>query len=155
MEKAKRRTPTSPGLGVSGLRPKQETPSVPPPTSGLHDQQSSDARDVRDERAEEISTRRPRTSRPPVRVDDVGDVAVAIAVKLGRESRSVPPPAPKLLKTRAELSSAPINHRDAFVLSLIDGRTSTQGVIDLAAMPDGEVLTILARLAELGIVSLP
>ncbi len=33
------------------------------------------------ERAEKISTRRPRTSRPPIRVDDVGDVAVGIAAK--------------------------------------------------------------------------
>lgn len=60
-----------------------------------------------------------------------------------------------MLKTRGELASAPIDHRDAFVLSLIDGRTSTQGLVDLAAMPDGEVVAILDRLAKLGIVSLP
>ena len=103
-------------------------------------------------RADKISTRRPRTSRPPVRVDDVGDVAVAIA---GRHFRAVPVAAPRLLKTRAELSAAPIDHRDAFVLSLLDGKTSAQGVVDLAAMPDGEVMGILERLATLGIVHLP
>ena len=103
-------------------------------------------------RADKISTRRPRTSRPPPRVDDVGDVAVAIA---GKHSRAVAVAAPRLLKTRAELVAAPIDHRDAFVLSLLDGKTSVQGVVDLAAMPDGEVLGILERLAKLGIVHLP
>ena len=66
-----------------------------------------------------------------------------------------PVAAPRLLKTRAELAAAPIDHRDAFVLSLLDGKTSVQGVVDLAAMPDGEVLGILERLAKLGIVHLP
>jgi len=100
-------------------------------------------------RADKISTRRPRTSRPPLRVDDV---AVAIA---GKHSRAVAVAAPRLLKTRAELVAAPIDHRDAFVLSLLDGKTSVQGVVDLAAMPDGDVLGILGRLAKLGIVHLP
>ena len=102
-------------------------------------------------RAEKISGRRPRTSRPPVRVDEVGDVAVAIA----RKQSLAPVAAPQLLKTRRELASAPIDHRDAFVLSLVDGKTSVQGVVDLAAMPDGEAVSILHRLATLGIVRLP
>lgn len=142
-------------MGDSGLRPKYELPSVPP-TSDVGEMDPAAAPfsgEIPLERAEKISTRRPR--RPPLRVDDVGDAAVAIASKLGRETRSLVPVAPKLLKTRGELSSAPINHQDAFVLSLIDGKTSTQGIVDLAAMPDGQVVDILERLARLGIVSLP
>lgn len=123
---------------MSGTRARDERESLPPV-------------DV-ETRADKISTRRPRTSRPPLRVDDVGDVAVAIA---GKHSRVVAVAAPRLLKTRAELVAAPIDHRDAFVLSLLDGKTSVQGVVDLAAMPDGEVLGILERLAKLGIVQLP
>lgn len=149
MEKPKRRTLTSPGLGDSGLRAKQTVPTVPP-TSGVRDREASP-----DSRGDRISTRRPRSSRPPVRVDEVGDAAVAIAAKHGRASRNLLPSAPTLLKTRRELENAPINHRDAFVLSLVDGKTSVQGVVDLAAMPDGEALAILDRLAALGIVSLP
>ena len=80
------------------------------------------------------------------------DVAVFIA---GRHSRMPPVAAPKLLKTRAELAAAPIDHRDAFVLSLLDDKTSVQGVVDIAAMPDGEVVAILERLAKLGIVRMP
>ena len=123
-------------------------PTVPP-ISGTRDRDEPVDTEAR---AEKISTRRSRTSRPPVRVDEVGDVAVAIA---GRHSRAVPVAAPKVLKTRRELASAPIDHRDAFVLSLVDGKTSVQGVVDLAAMPDGEAVSILQRLATLGIVLLP
>ena len=153
MEKPKRRTLTSPGLG-SGEHPKHTQSSIPP-LSGTRDRderESSAPPPEVEARAPKISTRRARTSRPPVRVDEVGDVAVFIA---GRHSRMPPAAAPKLLKTRAELARAPIDHRDAFVLSLLDGKTSVQGVVDLAAMPDGEVVTILERLAKLGIVQMP
>ena len=105
--------------------------------------------DVPIERAAKVSTRRPRTSRPPIRVDEVGDVAVAIATKANRAS------APRLLKTRRELTDTPIDHRDAFVLSLIDGRMNVQAIIDISGMPGSDILAILERLARLGIVSLP
>ncbi len=134
MEKPKRRTLTRPGLGAqgdSGLHPKQQAPTVPP-ASGV----------------------RARTSRPPLRVDDVGDVAVLLGARHSRDKRALVP-APKLLKSRRELASAPIDHRDAFVLSLIDGRTSLQGIVDMAGMPDAEVHGILQRMADLGIVQLP
>jgi hypothetical protein len=152
VEKPKRRTLTNPGLG-SGMHPKHPGATMPP-VSGTRDRDEPESTPPVEAgtRADKISTRRPRTSRPPVRVDEVGDVAVAIA---GKHSRAVPVAAPRLLKTRAELAAAPIDHRDAFVLSLLDGKTSVQGVVDLAAMPDGEVIGILERLAKLGIVSLP
>lgn len=103
--------------------------------------------DVPLERAAKISTRR-RTSRPPVRVDDVGDLAVAIATKMVR------PKAPKLLKTRAELTDAPIDPRDAFVISLIDGTTNITAIVDASGIPEAEIGAILERLVRLGIVSL-
>jgi hypothetical protein len=164
MERPKRRTLTSPGLGDSGLRPKQEAPSVPPRSlaSGAREHEDEVAADslprsdtappfsgeVPVDRAEKISTRRPRTSRPPVRVDDVGDVAVAIASKAKRSAT-----APRLLKTRRELADAPIDHRDAFVISLIDGKTPTQALVDVSGLPEPDVMRILERLARLGIIS--
>jgi hypothetical protein len=162
MEKPKRRTLTSPGLGDSGLRRRQEVPSVPP-TSGMRDRRDEVAADdalridgappfsgdVPLDRAEKISTRRPRTSRPPLRVDDVGDAAVAIASRAGRS-----PSAPRLLKSRRELADAPIDHRDAFVISLVDGQTPMQALVDVSGLPEADVVRILERLARLGIVSL-
>src|SRR4051812_4274505 len=144
VEKPKRRTITSPGLGESGLRVRYVMPNAPA-DSGMHDRAPSSAPPPS---AEKISTRRPRTRRP-VRVDDVGDVAVAIA------SRAVPSFAPKLLKSPVELSSAPIDPRDAFVLSLIDGKTTVAQIVDASGMPRADVAAVLDRLVQLGIIALP
>lgn len=84
-----------------------------------------------------------------MRVDEVGDVAVAIA------SRAVPSFAPKLLKSRVELTAAPIDHRDAFVISLIDGKMNIAAIVDASGMAREEVAAILDRLVQLGIVALP
>lgn len=165
MEKRKRRTSTSPGLGLnlgdSGLRPRHvdvstvttteptKDPTLPP-VSGLRESDVEMNTAAGGERAEKISTRRARTrpSRPPIRIDDVGDAAVAIA------SRRFTVSTPKLLKTRGELTDAPIDHRDAFVLSLIDGTMTYQVLVDVSGMPEAEITRILDKLARLGIVSL-
>ena len=150
MEKPRRRTLTSPGLGDSGLHARQVVPTAPP-ASGVRDrsrERSAEDESVPPLSAEKISGRRPRTSRPPVRVDDVGDAAVAIA------SRAVLTFAPKLLQSRDELMHAPIDHRDAFVLSLIDGKSNIAAIVDSSGMRSEEIAAILERLAGLGIVSL-
>lgn len=140
---------TNAGLGApSAPGAKEPTPTISP-TSGVR------ARELSVDSDRERSSSRPsRTSRVPVRVDEVGDVAVAIAAKHGRSGRAVAAAAPKL-RPRRELEDLPIGHRDAFVLSLIDGKTSVEVIVDLAAMPACEVLAILDRMAALGVVSLP
>jgi len=145
VEKTKRRALTSRGLGDSGARARQEMPTAPP-HSGVRDRAEASTPPAS---VEKVSTRRPRTSRPPVRVDDVGDLAVAIA------SKAVPSFAPKLLKSRAELTSAPIDHRDAFVISLIDGKMNVAAIVDASGMARREIAAILDRLVQLGIVALP
>ena len=156
MEKPKRRRITSPGLGESGLRVRYVMPDAPA-DSGMHDRACTrePERAIDAEResappasAEKVSTRRART-RQPVRVDDFGDAAVAIA------SRAVPSFAPKLLKSDAEMSAAPLDHRDAFVLSLIDGQMTVEQIVDASGMARPAVAAILDRLVQLGIVALP
>ena len=120
-------------------------PSVPP-NSGVRARTEGSSPPAS---AEKVSTRRARSSRAPVRVDEVGDVAVAIA------SRAFPSFAPKLLKSRAELTGSPIDHRDAFVISLIDGKMSVGAIVDVSGMPREEIAAILERLVQLGIVALP
>ena len=93
--------------------------------------------------------RRERSNRPPVTVDEVGAAAVKIARSSRRES------APKLLASRALIAKAPIDTRAAFVLSLVDGRNSVDAIIDMSGMLEDEVKAILARLARLGLISLP
>jgi hypothetical protein len=172
MERPKRRTLTSPGLGgvselrvkvadapVSGLRARQGESSevepvaldLAPPVSEffpVSQPPASQPPASQPAPSSERTSRRPRGSRRPVRVDDFGEAAVAIAANAVRAS------APKIVSTREELGAAPLDHRDAFVLSLIDGMTSVQGLIDLAGMPEQDFNAILERLVRLGIVSL-
>jgi hypothetical protein len=60
---------------------------------------------------------------------------------------------PRLLKTKAELAAAPIDHRAGFLLAHIDGVTTVQGLVDVTGMPEEEVDQILDRLRRLGIVA--
>ena len=46
---------------------------------------------------------------------------------------------PKLLKTKAEIAAAPIDHRAGFLLAHIDGVTSVAGLVDICGMPEEEV----------------
>jgi hypothetical protein len=94
------------------------------------------------------STRRKRSHRPAVVVDDVGDAAVKLA-------RTLCDGAPKPLGSRDMIARAPIDTRAAFVLSLVDGRNAVEALVDMSGMPDEEVRAILARLARLGLISLP
>jgi hypothetical protein len=61
---------------------------------------------------------------------------------------------PRIARPSGELARAPLDHRQGFVLSLVDGRTNVQGVIDVAGMPEDEVIATLHRLRYLGIVTL-
>jgi hypothetical protein len=86
--------------------------------------------------------------RRALRVDDVGKRAVSGATTAKIEGGVIP----RRLKQKVE--SAPIDHRDAFVLSLIDGGTKVSAILDVAGMPEAEVLAILVRLKRLGIITL-
>lgn len=61
---------------------------------------------------------------------------------------------PKILKTKAEIAAAPIDHRAGFLLAHIDGATTVQGLVDIAGMPEEDVHEILDRLRRLGIVQI-
>jgi hypothetical protein len=83
----------------------------------------------------------------PVTVDKVGDAAVRMA----RSQKG----APRLLASKAAIASAPIDARAAFVLARVDGRTTVDAIVDMSGMPEADVKEILARLARLGLISLP
>lgn len=87
-----------------------------------------------------------RGSRNPISVDDVGDTAVELT------SRRSPSARPKLVKNR-ELSSAPLEPREAFLLSLVDGKMDEASLVDVSGMTEDEVAQILARLRRLGLIA--
>lgn len=93
------------------------------------------------------SGRRAKGERAAIAVDDVGDAAV----RLG----SSPPMAarPKVVKTRRELEGAPLDPREAFLLSLVDGKMTVSSLVDVSGFAEADVLSMLARLRRLGIVA--
>jgi hypothetical protein len=87
-------------------------------------------------------------SRKPLAVDTVGEAATRIA-------RATRPAAPKVIASQAVIASAPIDSRSAFVLSLVDGMSDVAAIVDGTGMPQDEVISILARLARLGLITVP
>jgi hypothetical protein len=61
---------------------------------------------------------------------------------------------PWLVGTYEELRRMPLDARDWFVLSLVDGRSSVQMIVDLSAMPEAETLAVLVRLLKAGAIEL-
>jgi hypothetical protein len=88
-----------------------------------------------------------KSARPSIREDNVGAAVKADA--MGGSGRSVP----RLLKTKAEIAAAPIDHRAGFLLAHVDGVTTVAGLVDICGMPEEEVDEILDRLRRLGIVA--
>ncbi len=83
-------------------------------------------------------------SRPAIRVDDVGTSA---------RKMTAPQVTPKINRG-VNLKDVKIAPRDAFVLSLVDGKLDVPGLIDVAGLPASEVREILDRLERLGVVRL-
>jgi len=88
-----------------------------------------------------------KSARMSIREDNVGAAVKADAIHGG--SRAVP----KILKTKAEIAAAPIDHRAGFLLAYIDGVTTVAGLVDICGMPVDQVNEILDRLRRLGIVA--
>jgi hypothetical protein len=54
----------------------------------------------------------------------------------------------------ADLSGLDLDHRAGFLMSLMDGTTSIEALLDLCAMPKPTAMKILVELVERGIVTL-
>jgi hypothetical protein len=85
--------------------------------------------------------------RPVVAVDEVGDISA------GLHSRPPTAAKPRVVKSRADLASAPLGPREAFLLSLVDGKLNVGSLMDVSGMDEDEVSEILARLRRLGIIA--
>jgi hypothetical protein len=61
---------------------------------------------------------------------------------------------PSLAISFSELTSRALDHRRGFLLSLVDGSSSIDTLLDLSGMPEEEALELFAELVSLGILSL-
>jgi hypothetical protein len=62
---------------------------------------------------------------------------------------------PRLAVGARELSLMPLDHREGFLLSMVDGMTSIETILDLCAMPADEAFEILESLAIRGVLVIP
>lgn len=158
---------TRPGIGdqKSGAQPR--VAPTPPPTSGIvcppparAERKSSESIAFRPtepppaiassaavKAPEEAAKRTGKRQRQSIREDDVGEAAARFGAPTSSSVR------PRLVRSRKELAGAPIDHRDAFVMSLVDGQMSVAMLVDVAGMPEEELVAILTRLRRLGIIS--
>jgi hypothetical protein len=59
---------------------------------------------------------------------------------------------PKLKMDPSEIVELPLDHRAGFLLSLIDGKTNVQTIVDISGMPEQEVTDILEDLLLFGVI---
>lgn len=100
-----------------------------------------------------------RASRAPARVDrsfesPLDEPASGVSrvmpestiVRKARDSLSMLSRTPIVLVAKADLRAVPLDRRSAFLVSLIDGFTSVESLIDLSGMPAEETLALLEEL---------
>ena len=72
-------------------------------------------------------------------------------------SRETSPPAlkavPRVLLSPEDILRLALDHREGFLLSLIDGQTNVEHLLELASMPRKEVLRLLARWMATGVIA--
>jgi hypothetical protein len=61
---------------------------------------------------------------------------------------------PILTLDASELRTRALDHRAGFLVSLIDGSSTVETILDLCAMPNDDALKILHKLLSVGIVTL-
>lgn len=60
---------------------------------------------------------------------------------------------PKRIVEDRELLTLPLDHREAFVLSHIDGATDVRTLIDVCAMTQDELVAVIQRLLSLSAIA--
>jgi hypothetical protein len=101
----------------------------------------------------------PLTRRDRVTMPDIpGSTPDRDAEKAGTQSdiRPIVPmhAVPWLVVTHEQLRRLPLDSRAGFLVSLIDGRCTVEMLLDMAGLPEDDVIALLAQLAHLGAIEL-
>jgi hypothetical protein len=62
---------------------------------------------------------------------------------------------PCLAVSAQELALLPLDHREGFLVSRVDGVSTVETILDVSAMPADEALEILQSLVERGVLLIP
>jgi len=83
------------------------------------------------------------------------DAALELAARIGEAMPEIPRTAiPIVVMTRSEILALPLDHRAGFMLTRIDGNSTVQQILDVAAMDADEALAVLENLLALGALAL-
>jgi hypothetical protein len=74
----------------------------------------------------------------------------------GSDVRSIVPlsAVPWLVVTYDQLQTMPLYAKDAFILSLVDGLSTVEVLLDISGLPEDDTIEILRKLLALGAVEL-
>jgi hypothetical protein len=61
---------------------------------------------------------------------------------------------PCVAMTSEDLLALPLDGREGFVLSLVDGRSDVETIVDIAGLPEEETIEIVLKLCYLGAIEL-
>jgi hypothetical protein len=61
---------------------------------------------------------------------------------------------PVMLKTAAQVCRMPLDHLSGFMLSLVDGSTTVQDILDVSTLPELRALELLCELRDLGLIEI-
>jgi hypothetical protein len=92
----------------------------------------------------------PSSRHPTARMSWAVDGTVVDQAELERFRCTVP----RRVALAGDVASAPLDARDGFILSLVDGALPVHSLVDIAGIPEHEVRAILERLEQLGIIAL-
>jgi hypothetical protein len=60
---------------------------------------------------------------------------------------------PRVVLSPIELNTADLDHRDYFLVSLLDSNTTVEELLDICGMPSEEALALLEGLARRGVIA--
>jgi hypothetical protein len=82
--------------------------------------------------------------------DDDDEPAITAEIPIDVDAKEVP----RLLVPEDELPNRLLSHREAFVVSLIDGTSSVQVLLEMGILPADKMLAILCNLRARGVIKL-
>jgi hypothetical protein len=87
--------------------------------------------------------------------DDAGLAEIALANAVGGPLLDVrTTDVPRVTLSPEECAVGSLDHREGFILSLLDGASDVETLLDIAGMPAAEALAVLCDLCARGIVTL-
>jgi hypothetical protein len=102
-----------------------------------------------------MSRRDAPTVPPPFSLKDFArDTERKLRAAAGGEGPPAPTAVPRVRVSNQELRARAYDHRAGFVLSLIDGSTSVEGIVDISGIPKDDVVKLLERFRAEGVIEL-